>query len=487
MKKIYISFIACIRIISLSVLFLLYCINGKTQDTIKISIRDTSLRDSIEYVPGDNDYNMVLAAEKGDEKGVLKFLNMGADINARTGNGVTPLMYASQNGHLTVVKMLILNGADVNAVPDNEVSAIIGASLFNQVDVVELLIQNRAEINAGDKDNITSLIYAAAYDYFILADMLIYYEADIFLKDNDGTDPLIIAAMNGNIDIVDLLIRKGANVNSADNKNFTPIMVAAQNGHIDIVELFFEEGANINVCNINGFSAFALAIKNGHSDIVKFFIENGADVNEKISKSINLLTLATKNNKKYIKDLLKENGARFNFYPNFTKLSMVLLDMNWNFDDFMCGGKLGIQESKYNIECNLGFNTRPFPIRILIRKENNLYYQFWERRSFFYLDFEKKINIYKFSESTQIGLFLGVKEIYSFGSYRGSNIKINSKFVFVPQMGLYWRNNAIALKLNYEHLDFSVHKISAHRINFTVSLLINIDKYLKSNKEVHWL
>ena len=44
---------------------------------------------------------------EGNEKNVLMLLKAGADVNTSTYEGITPLMYASQGGYLSIVKILI--------------------------------------------------------------------------------------------------------------------------------------------------------------------------------------------------------------------------------------------------------------------------------------------------------------------------------------------------------------------------------------------
>ncbi len=57
---------------------------------------------------GDLEKKLFDAAYNGNVNEVTKLLDSGADINLRTGTaGVTPLMVAAQNGHLSVVKVLI--------------------------------------------------------------------------------------------------------------------------------------------------------------------------------------------------------------------------------------------------------------------------------------------------------------------------------------------------------------------------------------------
>ena len=56
------------------------------------------------------------AAKNGDIEAVKQHLADGADVNAKTADGTTPLHNAAVYGHTEVAELLIANGADVNAI-----------------------------------------------------------------------------------------------------------------------------------------------------------------------------------------------------------------------------------------------------------------------------------------------------------------------------------------------------------------------------------
>ena len=55
------------------------------------------------------------AASAGHIEAVKQHLAAGADVNAKTDDGGTPLHYAADGGHMEVAELLIAKGADVNA------------------------------------------------------------------------------------------------------------------------------------------------------------------------------------------------------------------------------------------------------------------------------------------------------------------------------------------------------------------------------------
>ena len=54
------------------------------------------------------------AAKKGDFSKVKHLIESGCDVNYEDKDGYTALIFASFNGHLEIVKLLIAKGADIN-------------------------------------------------------------------------------------------------------------------------------------------------------------------------------------------------------------------------------------------------------------------------------------------------------------------------------------------------------------------------------------
>ena len=85
------------------------------------------------------------AAAGGFADEVEFLLSHGADVNAPTDLGFTPLMLAARNGHESALKLLIAAGADLNANRDGE-TALNMAKERQQYRIVYLLRK------AGAKD-----------------------------------------------------------------------------------------------------------------------------------------------------------------------------------------------------------------------------------------------------------------------------------------------------------------------------------------------
>jgi ankyrin repeat protein len=58
---------------------------------------------------------LMLAAFRGDTRGVINLLERGEDVNARDKDGDTALMFAAFRGHGLIVALLLQYGANVYA------------------------------------------------------------------------------------------------------------------------------------------------------------------------------------------------------------------------------------------------------------------------------------------------------------------------------------------------------------------------------------
>lgn len=108
----------------------------------------------------------------GDPKGsasteaVKLLLDNNADVNIhRTHDGFTPLMAAVAKNDLTIVKLLLAKGADVNAKSKDGITALIVAAASDNkgsviTDIAKLLLEKGADVNAKPEQGMSALTAA---------------------------------------------------------------------------------------------------------------------------------------------------------------------------------------------------------------------------------------------------------------------------------------------------------------------------------------
>jgi ankyrin repeat protein len=125
-------------------------------------------------------YNFLIVASRNGSKDVVAFLlEKGIDVNQTDKYDeimwATALMYASQEGHAEVVKMLIQHkNIDINQQNENGKTALMLASERGHEDIVKMLLEKEnIEINQGDKDGWTALMLASRKGHDKIVKMLL--------------------------------------------------------------------------------------------------------------------------------------------------------------------------------------------------------------------------------------------------------------------------------------------------------------------------
>ncbi|MCF8368791.1 MAG: ankyrin repeat domain-containing protein [Bacteroidales bacterium] len=459
------------------VIFFLVFHNGFSQTLKNLTYGDTT------YLYTDPEFELLSASSEGDTSKVLAFLELGTEVNTTTYEGVTPLMYAAQNGHLRLVEILIDKGADINRKPYSQIDALLGASISGYVEIVDTLILNGADVNTFNFDGVTPLMYAAAYNYYLLADVLLFYGAKVNAVDNYRNSALHYCSFYNNVDISALLLENDAEIEIKDLQGFTPLIVAAQNGHLEQIEYLTSMGADINAVTRTNLNALSVAIINNNYPVVDFLIAAGASLDHSVSININYADLAKRYASKEIQELIKSFGVT-PASPFRIESIFFATDLNMEPNDFLIGGRLAIFEANSKTNLDVGLITRPGVRSVLIRESSNVLYQYWEQRSVMHLGITKNFLFFQSGIHTKAGALAGIKGAYTYGNFRGSVKKPNDQLFLIPKAGFYYKYSLLNMELCYEYMKFKNSKSSPHRINLSVGIKINLQKdRIKLKKE----
>ncbi|HEX3007417.1 MAG TPA: ankyrin repeat domain-containing protein [Bacteroidales bacterium] len=423
------------------------------------------------------------AASNGDYPVVVECLKKGVDVNTKTWDNVTALMYATAAGHSSLVKLLLEKGADVNAQPSNGYTALITASQYGHTAIADMLLADSAKINITDGNNASALHYASLYNNDTIVFMLLRAGANPNGLTSDNTSPLSLAAVNNSYEAAYLLVDAGANVNSIDKHGFTPLMLASQNGAIDVAELLLTSNAVVNTQNNKGYSALSLAILNKHPEVVKLLLENGANENEHNSISINPLVLAKQAGDSSIVATIKKTKAKMNLFPAFTSVGAGL-ELTLGAPDLITGVFITQHDLKFNLRYNFGFAFRPVTKRINLPIPDFGSYQFVERRYLFHLDLGKDFN---FNQAHTFGINAGGRLLYSFGRYRGTEIPINGGIQVAPQAWIFLKNDGFEIRAGYHYSNYGEKDLG--KSHFTFGVIYNFYNLKKENinRTLKWI
>jgi ankyrin repeat protein len=214
------------------------------------------------------------------EREAARLIAAGADVNARTFDGWTPLHFAAYAGCLEVVELLLSKGAAVNPEDENGWTPLHSAGVHDSDDVAELLLLRGASVHSMTVDGWTPLHAALENGSEDVAGLLIARGANVKAKTESGMTPLHFAVQSHCDDTAKLLIGKGADINARDRDGRTPLHLAAGSDFPDdLVELLLAHGATVKARTETKETPLHFAALTGDEEVAGLLIDKGADVN----------------------------------------------------------------------------------------------------------------------------------------------------------------------------------------------------------------
>jgi uncharacterized protein len=245
-----------------------------------------------------------------------ELVRRGADVDARSNNGFTALMFAAQVGDADSARVLLGAGANPNDImPKTGLTPLIISAATGRTEVAGLLLDKGADPAAVAADGFTALHHAAQHkDAAQMVGALLRHGARANVRLNQkkptvlasgivlqGATALAVAAEMNNLDAVKMLVDGGADPSIPTELNTTPLMMAAGAG-TDIarprspeeremalwtVRFLVERGADVNAAGEFGWTALHAAAYQGLNDVIEFLAGRGAnlDANDRFGQT----------------------------------------------------------------------------------------------------------------------------------------------------------------------------------------------------------
>jgi len=373
---------------------------------------------SVHAFSQDKEFEFLEACWKGDSAKVITLIKDSVDVNTSTYEGINGLMYASQQGHLEVVKILIENGAKVNASPFDGVNALIGAVRAGHLEVAELLILSGADIQKTDTKGFNPMFYAASGGMFYMVDLLHHYGGSVNVSGNRGITPLMAASYFGFNEVIGLLLDLGAEINALDAAGNHALIYASMAGIPQTVEYLLSYSAEVNQVSENGFTPLSVAVLNNDTETMLLLLENDANPNWPAKKSQQPLSLAIMDYNKETARILRQNGASLRgLLTGATSVALV----SWiGSQERVIGLQAGKKELMLGVELYAGFLGRIGSNFVQQRVSDKQVLQFREKRFYSYLGLNKDFRLFEY-KGCSLSLSPGVRFWYSGASFAGAN------------------------------------------------------------------
>ena len=244
---------------------------------------------------------------------VVRYLveELRLDVNAKDPLGWTPLYLAALNDCTETARCLLEHGADVNARTRDGSTPLMAAAKEiledgQHSELVKLLLDAGAEVDPRDKDGRTALFYAIDANNTDGARRLLDAGASITHHDRNGVSPLLFALQNsqrlsnsgsncfprwqtGRIrfeELVRLLVKHGADLDTADKQGVTPLMMA----HGNVLEYLLSQGACVGAFDCAGKTVAMYHIS--YPEELQLLRKYGADLTARDRDGNDLVLLA---------------------------------------------------------------------------------------------------------------------------------------------------------------------------------------------------
>jgi ankyrin repeat protein len=221
------------------------------------------------------------AARVQDSKTVRALIEDKVDVNARSSDGSTALLWSAHWNDVTTAELLLRAGADTNAVNDFGTSPVSEACLNGSTAMVRLLLQHHANPNLAIATGETPLMTCARTGNPDAVRLLVEGGAAIDAKEpSQNQNAMMWAAAEKHPAVVKALIDAHADINAHTKQGFAPIHFAARVGDLESVKLLLAAGVDINTQDAtSGYTPLLVATMRAQVDTAIYLLDRGADPN----------------------------------------------------------------------------------------------------------------------------------------------------------------------------------------------------------------
>ncbi|XP_065839246.1 death-associated protein kinase 1-like isoform X2 [Oscarella lobularis] len=275
---------------------------------------DFDERDNYDETP------LMLASRRGFISSVKFFCSIGSSLVAMSKSGLSPLHYACKYGHTSVANFMIGKYIEQDVClnkPDKiNKTSLVYAYENGMLSVVQQLEARGCSLHVDDalltsaciRGSTATLNHVFKRHTSVVWDVWKYFSKACEKKRVDvavfliklfskllvegGRDALFIACKQNSLCVADHLIKLGCSVNHKTSNGESLLHFACEKGHVGIVHLFLDAGAAANEVDKAGETVLRAACKKNLLSVVARLINSGCLLKEKRKKEETLLHVA---------------------------------------------------------------------------------------------------------------------------------------------------------------------------------------------------
>ena len=205
----------------------------------------------------------------------------GCDPHYKTERGDTLLYIACARGHSHVVRYLTLvHKVDPNQQNKFKVSPLVAASNNGHLEAMVMLIDEfKCDLMALTGKGESLLHKASGNGHLIIVKCLISkYGLNPEIRSGFNETPLHFACGNGHLPVAQYLIEEHkCDTNAVNISHSTPLHSACRNGHTDVVRylVFEDQRCDVTLKDSSGNTPFHLACRYQRNDVVRVLLDSG--------------------------------------------------------------------------------------------------------------------------------------------------------------------------------------------------------------------
>lgn len=257
------------------------------------------------------------ATHEGYVELVKLLLDSGKVDPNKSYQGCTPLLIAILNKKPEIAKLILqYDDLDLDKANDAGATPLYAAVQEGYTELVKLLLDSKKVDPNKSYHTYTPLLKAILKKKPEIAKLILEYEdLDLDKASDSGLTPLYAAAQEGYTELVKVLMDSGKVDPNKTFKHHTPLLNALLNGRLETVKLLLEYGnVDPNIANDEGVTPLHVAAQEGYTEFVKLVLDSGkVDPNKVlISDGDTALHIAIDNNQSEVIHLLLNSKANLN-------------------------------------------------------------------------------------------------------------------------------------------------------------------------------